>query len=264
MIPATLVVLALALGVGVLASTTVQRRASEGDDGLKLDLVVSPLLTLTALLLAFVLVQVFSSYTRVKLSTGEEAGMVVGEFKQFGLLPEPYATRGQTNMVCYARAVAEVEWPQLGKGLRVAPEPGFWIARLDVDLRELADRRSNPPFGSIVNTDRERIDARRSRLMEARPAVPPPVTWLMLAVSAVSILSIAMITPVARARRLQIAMFSLLAAVFAAVQITIIEIDDKFDGLIRVEPEEMRLVLGVMEQVLADTELPCDAQGRPL
>lgn len=56
----------------------------------------------------------------------------------------------------------------------------------------------------------------------------------------------------------------LLAMVFASVQIAIFETDGKFGGLIRVDPDEMRLILSRMDVALEGVALPCDDQGRPL
>ncbi len=94
--------------------------------------------------------------------------------------------------------------------------------------------------------------------------MPRAVSWLMLGVSAVAVLSIATFTLPCVARRVQIGALALLALVFASVQIAIVEIDAKYDGVIRVKPGEMRLVGRLMEERFEGQTLPCDAEGRPL
>jgi hypothetical protein len=88
----------------------------------------------------------------------------------------------------------------------------------------------------------------------------------MLGVSAAAILSIATFTLPYVARRVQIGSLTLLTFVFAAMQIAILEIDSKYDGWIRVGPEEMELISKVIEQHFVDHYpdfvLPCDADGR--
>jgi len=264
MVLVTVLVLGVALLVGLVANQRVRPFAQSEVQGVKLELLVSPLLTLTALLLAFVLVQVFSGYTRARLSAGDEAGRVIGEFKLFGLLSDEYAGPAQLALICYARAVSELEWPQLRERMKVAEEPLRWAFQVDDVMHELSDVRNAQPFGTIVATNRDRIDARRRRIMETRPAVPIEVTWLMLGVSAVSVLSIATFTLPNVARRVQIGTLALLTLVFAAVQIAIVELDTKYDGPIRVEPVEMRLVGRLMTEFHGDAAIPCDDQGRPL
>lgn len=264
MVLVTVLVLGLALLVGLAANQRMRPFAQSEVQGVKLELLVSPLLTLTALLLAFVLVQVFSGYTRARLSAGDEAGRVIGEFKLFGLLPDEYADPAQSALICYARAVSELEWPQLREKMKVADEPLQWAFQADDVMKELAEVRSAQPFGTIVATNRDRIDARRRRIMETRPAVPIEVTWLMLGVSAVAVLSITTFTLPNVARRVQIGALTLLTLVFAAVQIAIVDLDTKFHGPIRVEPVEMKLVAQLMTELRGDLVIPCDERGRPL
>ena len=265
MIASTVAVLGLALLLGVVANSRYRRWSARlGVEPAKPDLLVSTLLTLTALLLAFVLVQVFSSYQRARIGAGDEASRVMTEFRLFGLLPGDAAERGQASLLCYSRAVVEVEWPALRNGMALAPEPSHWADEIAGELRELAEVRNGQPFGALLSTDGTRLDARRRRVLENRPAVPRALSWLMLGVSAVAVFSIATFTLGGEVRQVQVGALVLLTAVFASVQIAIFETDGKFGGLIRVEPDELRLVLGLMEGALEGAEIPCDDQGRPL
>ncbi|HDY83927.1 MAG: hypothetical protein DRQ65_05195 [Gammaproteobacteria bacterium] len=263
----TILVLAAAVIVGVIANTRVRPYAKSEVQGVKLELMVSPLLALTTLLLAFVLVQVFTSYNRAKLSAGDEAGRVAGEFRLLQYLNDEHTITGQSALICYARAVVNLEWPIMAESnMEVVPEVSQWGALLTDVLTDVAATRTSQPFGVIISTERDRIDARRRRIAETRPAVPGAVTWLMLGVSAVAILSIATFTLPYVARRVQIGSLTLLTFVFATMQIAILEIDSKYDGWIRVGPEEMELISKVMEQHFVDHYpdfvLPCDADGQ--
>ena len=264
----TILILALAIVLGIFVNHRILRTTKMELSGIKLDLLVSPLVTLTTLLLAFVLVQVFSSYNRAKLSAGDEAGQVIAEFQQFGYLDDEYGLRGQAAVLCYSRAVTEIEWSRLTDGIGVVPEVTHWGLEISRVLTELASVRTSQPYGSILATDRSRTDARRRRISETRPAVPEPVSWLMLVVSATAILAIASFTPDSVERRIQCGALVLLAVVFAAMQIAILEIDSKYDGWIRVDPDEMRLVAPLVEERFAaqhpDYTLPCDSQGLAL
>ena len=82
-----IVVLAVAFVAGLVANHWVRPFATSEVQGVKLELLVSPLLTLSVLLLAFLLVQVFASYKTVRDASSEEAGKVLAEFDIAGYLP---------------------------------------------------------------------------------------------------------------------------------------------------------------------------------
>ncbi|RLA42310.1 MAG: hypothetical protein DRR42_23650 [Gammaproteobacteria bacterium] len=267
---ATILVLVTAVIIGIIANNWVRPHAKSEIQGVKLELMVSPLLALTTLLLAFVLVQVFTSYNRAKLSAGDEAGRVAGEFRLFQYLNNEHTTDGQAALICYARAVVNIEWPAMAeqRSIRLAPEVTQWGDRLADIQTELAATGARQPFGVIISTDRDRLDARRRRITEARPAVPVLVTWLMLGVSAVAVMSIATFTLPHVARHVQVGSLTLLTLVFAVMQIAILDIDSKYVGWIHVGSEEMELVSKAIEHHFVDKYpdyvLPCDADGRKL
>jgi hypothetical protein len=72
--------------------------------GVKLELLISPLLTLTVLLLAFVLVQVFNSYRVSRDAASLEAGRILFEEEVSGYYDEKTARPMQEVLTCYSFA----------------------------------------------------------------------------------------------------------------------------------------------------------------
>ena len=166
------VVLAGFLAVGLLANRWVRPFAKSEVQGVKLELLVSPLLTLTVLLLAFMLVQVFAGYKASRDAAALEAGRVVFESELAGYYEDPVAQPMQANLICYARSVAYQEWPALATEPLPEPNTSAWAARLDTDLAKLRVIDNGQPYGTLLTADKERTDGRRLRITQARPAVP--------------------------------------------------------------------------------------------
>ena len=160
----TIVVLAAALIIGCIASTQRRTKTDGKVDGVGLEAIVSPLLALTTLLLAFVLVQVFTSHNRARLSAGDEAGKVLGEFRLFAYFSDEHSSAGQSILLCYTRSVMDLEWPAMaGSGIAIVPEVTHWGLQLDRVLTDLALSATPQPLGSLISADQGRTDARRRR-----------------------------------------------------------------------------------------------------
>ena len=262
------VIIAVALSAGVIANHWVRPFAKTEVQGIKLEVLLRPLLTLTVLLLSFVLVQAFGSYNRVRAAEGEEARRLAFEYEVAGYFDDDVAVPVQTALVCYGRAVVNVEWPALSSGIQLHPLPTDWAAEVDVVLAEIAaGDDTDQPYGTLLGAERDRANARGKRLIEAEPAVPFSVRLLMVLVSAVSLAAIAAFTLPYISRGVQIGALVVMAVVFLAMHWTIYEIDHKFDGVIQVEPAEMELLTTAIADDFAerhpDVVLPCDEQGRP-
>ena len=153
-------------------------------EGIPLTDLLAPVRILVALVLAFVLVQTFSSYEDASDAADDEAGAVSAEAVAAALLPPPTGPPPG----CPARAAMP------------APSPGRDGARLEATRRTSsisndADARvaaavaqaeqtgiSETLVAQVVTAERDRAAARRVRLAEAEPSVPAIVTatpdWL--------------------------------------------------------------------------------------
>lgn len=261
------VVLAVVLVVGVAANRRVRPFATSEVQGVKLELLISPLLTLAVLLLAFVLVQVFAGFKTAREAAGMEAGRVLYEFDLASYYGDDVAKPMQEALICYARAVADQEWPALAGTPRLDETTTRWGEALDGPLAALRTTADGQPYGTLLATDKERAEGRRLRLVQAQPSVPEEIKLLLLVISAVAILAIATFTLPYVARRVQIGALLALALCLGLVQAAIIDMDGKYDGLIQVQPTEFHLADALMvprfEARFPAAALPCDAQGLP-
>jgi cytochrome bd-type quinol oxidase subunit 2 len=256
----------VALVVGVVANRYVRPFAKSEVQGVKLEALINPAMTLAVLLLAFILVQVFASYVRAKESAGDEARKVDYLFEVSGFTPEPIRADLRAAVTCYARAVAVQEWPGLSEG-RASPAVGPWTGELREAYQALAAQSVDQPFPIVLATDKERGEARSRRLTEARPAVPVPLTVLMVLASTVAIAGLGTFTLPSVRRRVQIGAITALAGMLILVQVTIIDIDRPYDGLIAVTAIDMERVAADLAEDYAEDypqrALPCDPAGNP-
>jgi hypothetical protein len=112
-----IVVVVLSGALGLLAQRRLAKRVpTEGQDsaeGIALSDLLAPVRILVALVLAFVLVQTFSSYEDASDAANDEAGAVSAEAVAAALLPSPTGPNLVAQLRCYARAVAGPGWTSL-------------------------------------------------------------------------------------------------------------------------------------------------------
>lgn len=254
-----------ALAVGLLANRYVRPFATAEVQGIKLESMIAPVLTLAVILLAFVLVETFASFGRAKESAGEEARKVDFQFELAGNLPRPEAREMQGVTACYARVIAELEWP-LTADEETAPEADAWTGRMRDGYARLARRGGEQPFALLLETERERGEARSARLTEARPALPAEVTILMIATTGLGVLALASFTLASVGRNTQIFAIAALAVILVVVQLTILDLDRPYSGVMEVQPTDIERIAEELaedfEVTYPDAALPCDEQGR--
>jgi hypothetical protein len=267
----TVAVVIVALGAALLAGLVANQRvrpfAKTEVQGVKLELLISPLLTLTVLLLAFVLVQVFGSYRASKDAAALEAGRVLFEYDLADYYDDELAQPMQESLLCYARAVAHQEWRSLDDDADPNPVATQWARGMDAPLADLRTFDNGQPYGTLLTADKERADGRRLRIVQARAALPREVELLLLGTSALAVLGIATFTLPYVSRRTQIGALSVLAVVLAMVLLVIADLDRKYDGLIQIENEDFLIADELLSPRYAerfpDQRLPCDESGLP-
>ena len=266
---AILIVLAilLALSAGLLINRFVRPFATSELQGIKLETLVSPVMTMTALLLAFVLVQTFSSYQRAKTGAAEEARKVDFLYELGGYVPKREGQDLQAATACYAKVIATLEWPVTGDG-QVASEASAWTGQMRDVYGRLALLGGEQPYAAMVQADKERGEARSRRLTEARAAVPREMTVLLIVIASLGILALASLTLAKVTRNMQVVAVGTLALVLILVLLTINDLDRPFSGVIQLEPVDIERVAGDLGEDFAEdnpgARLPCDEAGRPL
>jgi Protein of unknown function (DUF4239) len=263
-----LLVVAIALAAGLLANRWVRPFADSEIKGVKLEALVGPIMTLTALLVAFTIVNVFASYTRAVQSASDEARKVDFLFELGAYADEPARSELQSAVACYAAAVAGPEWDVMDGGL-TAPQVSPWTAQIrgSIEAMVAADAPS-PVLSSVLTADKERAEARSQRLTEARPALPGLLFALLIASAAIGVFALATFTLPYVARRVQIGVLVLLALLLAAFVALTRDLDRPYDGLIAIAPTDIERVTGDLAEDWDEQHpgepLPCDPQGEML
>ncbi|EPH40213.1 DUF4239 domain-containing protein [Streptomyces aurantiacus] len=256
-----IVVAVLALCAGLAANRFLRPRLMSDDDaGMAVKDLVGPLLTLTVLLLAFVLVTAAGSYGKAEVAARGEARALDQLTEIAEYTPQAERQRVQADTVCYARAVRTQEWSAMAGGNGSAA-PSVWSTDVRRSFRDLEGK---PVFGMLIAADNKRSDEREERLTQATASIPGPIFWFLLATLTITVVALAVCLP-RRNNRGQIVALTVITALLTATLCIIRDVDRPFDGLINVEPTA---ISEVERQATRDflvhheaADLPCDANG---
>jgi hypothetical protein len=262
-----IVIVALACAGGFAARRWLRTDSDAVADaeGLNAGEMWTPVRILVALVLAFVLVQTFSSYQDASDAATREASAVSAEATSAGLLPKAAAADLVGSLRCYARAVAGPGWTELEATRHTSPISEEAAAQVEAALgRARTAGAESALLSEIYSADHERVEARRVRLAEAEPSVPGLVIVLLVLCVAVTIGGTAALAHRRMRAGLRYGLIAITTVVFVATLLVIFDLDRPFGGIANIEPTEMRNV----EQQLGASPLganpPCDAQGAPV
>ncbi|MGW6023947.1 bestrophin-like domain [Streptomyces sp. NPDC055099] len=251
----------LALLAGLAANRWLRPRLMDDDDtGMAVKDLVGPLLTLTVLLLAFVLVTASGSYGKAEVASRGEARALdqLTEIAEYA--PAEELRRIQADAVCYARAVRKQEWPAMADG-KGSAAPSTWSTDVRHSFRSLEGK---PVFGMLVAADNKRSDEREERLTQATASIPSAIFWFLLATLTITVVALAVCLP-RRKNRGQIIVLTVITALLTATLCIIRDVDRPFGGIIDVEPTA---ITEVERQATRDflarhdaADLPCDSDG---
>ena len=218
-----------------------------------------------AVILAFVIFTVFSSYENGREATGKEAVAAQQMFQTAGFFPDKdQELKGQ--VICYSRSVIHEEWPAMQHGRESAVTQG-WIDDLITTIQhaQVTGNRQGAALEHWLQLSEDRQDARRTRIAEAQPFVPPFV-WVILILMVVVVVGFQCLfaDPSATAFGQSVAMASMAATLFAALSLVYV-LDRPFNNRgAEITPSRMAASLAVMSgQAGFPAQLPCDASGIP-
>ncbi|MFH8295435.1 hypothetical protein [Streptomyces sp. NPDC018059] len=257
-----IVVAVLALLAGLAANRFLRPRlVSEDDDaGMCVKDLVGPLLTLTVLLLAFVLVTANGSYGKAEVAARGEARAVDQLVEAAEYAPAAQKATIQADAVCYARAVRTREWPAMADG-DGSPAPSVWSTDLRRVFREVEGK---PVFGMLVAADNKRSEEREERLTQATASIPSAILWFLLATLVITVMALGTCIP-RRNNRGQIITLTVITALLTATLCIIRDVDRPFGGIIDIKPTPITDVEHQAERdFLAHhtaADLPCDRNG---
>jgi hypothetical protein len=264
----TVAVIALAVIAAIAYNRRVWRPAQARDpthvDGLNATEASVPLVTLAVLLLTFVLVQVFGSWSAVSDEETAEATATLQLSREAQLFGDrATAAELQGDVLCYAISVVEQDWPAMGD--RAASNvPTYWGQRIR-DLAATAERdpRLHEDAQDLIEHDADRSAARQNRLGEARPAIPTALYVLLLVVVATALVMLSVITSATVRPGVHLAIVVVSTVAFGLMLLLIRDLDDPYDGITARSPAETEFIIDLIRPD-APASLPCDAAGLPL
>jgi Protein of unknown function (DUF4239) len=262
-------IVVLSGALGFAAQRHLRRRGgTDGQaaaEGVRVDDLLGPVRTLVALLLAFVLVQTFSSYQDASDAAGDEAGAVSAQAQAAALLPAPVSVSLVASLRCYARAVAGPGWASLERTRHTSPIVDQAEAKVE-DAVAQAERlgANDAVMTQVLTANHDRAAARRVRLAEATSSVPDIVTALLVGSVALTVAATAALADRRIRPSLRWGLLGLTALIYTASLLVIFDLDRPFGGVAAIKPTAMRAA----EQQIGATPLganpPCDASGAGL
>ena len=219
-----------------------------------------------AVVLAFVIFTVFESYANGRDASGKEAVAAQQMYSTAGFFPDQQ-DRLRGEVICYSRSVIHDEWPAMQHGQESAVTQG-WVNEMVTTIQQ-AQVRGNGQGAALehwLQLSEDRQEARRTRLAEGQPFVPPFV-WvvLILMILVVVVFQCLFADSGATAFGQSVAMAAMTATLFAALTLIWV-LDRPFnDRGAEISPSRMSASLAVMmHKADVPANLPCDAFGNPL
>ena len=263
-------IIVVALLIAVVVGVTLNRRWAPQHSGAGLDIadLVNPIVTIAAILLAFVMVEALASEGRARDYAGVEARVVDEESEAAGRLGDRDIRRAYAfDLVCYARAVRFQEWPSMARAADRSPTVDHWTGDIERLLGEIRDSGGDEELDRLIDFDSARGDARLARLSEADTSLPTGLVWLMLGSVVVSVFGLALFMKSDTGRRTNLVVLLIFSALVGGTFLTIIDLDKPFDGLNRIEPSAMArteaMITRDVEARHPGPTYPCDTGGLP-
>jgi hypothetical protein len=217
-----------------------------------------------AVLIAFLIVAAFGHYQEARDAVGKEAVAVQQQYVMASYFDEVDSTALRGEVLCYARAVVDDEWPAMQRGTDSDRVQG-WVDAMDDTMREasVGDQKQVEALAHWFDVSNDRQEGRRARLAESQPFVPG-FLWAALLLISVVVLGyqLLMIDPAVRVVGQAYSMAAMAITVFAALAVVYM-VDRPFNDRGAAIPHtRMSAALEVMERT-APATLPCDAAGTP-
>ena len=157
--------------------------------------------TIFAVLVGFVFLLAFNSYSDARKSAQDEARAATSLFHIAQRFPAADRDRLQTDVVCYSRSVVSSEWPAMADD-RTSPAVDRWEARLsrDFDAFDPTGQVEGDAMQSWFGGADLIRESRQGRLSEASRFVPTTV-WALLLIAGAAVVAFALIVADPRERR---------------------------------------------------------------
>jgi hypothetical protein len=266
-----LIVLVDALAVGLLLLI---RRKSPEDGWFKDSQHAAGAFTVTgtifAVLVGFVFLLAFGSYSSARASSSDEAVAALSLDHVTERFPADVRMALQSDIACYGRAVVHDEWPAMADH-RTSSVVDHWETAMDADFYGFEPRgtlQEDAAQNWFTETDALR-QARQERIAEAPRFVPGSI-WVLLLLVGAAVIGFSLLF--ADRRELRSSQIALVIAVATAVAASLLIVNfldrpyGEHEGAIK--PVAMRATLDAMQRDLVAGGHPvdpaCDPAGSPL
>jgi NADH:ubiquinone oxidoreductase subunit 6 (subunit J) len=263
-LPVAILIVLGAAGVAFTAVVLVRRVAvlSNPTRGTPMAIVVG---TSFAVLLAFLILAAFQTYTGARSGAASEANAVLDMSRTAALFRSSERDLLRSDLTCYGRAVVNYEWPAMRQGAS-SPLVDYWIGAYRSEFTRLPVRspREQVAFQDLLTQAATRTVGRQQRLSEDTPAVPTPLWAALIFVGCVAVsLQLGMADPGERLR-IQGPQVAAVAAVVTTGLLIINFLDHPYGTRVGgIQPTSMRHTLILMHSLDPGLRPPCTVSGRP-
>jgi hypothetical protein len=219
-----------------------------------------------AVLLAFVILAAFQTYSGARAGAGSEATAVLDMARTAALFPEAQRDQLRSDLICYGRAVVSEEWPAMRQG-HSSPFVDRWIAayRTLFGQLDLHTTRQQLALQDLLNLANARTAGRQQRLNDDTPAIPTPL-WLALIFGGVVAVALQISVVDPRERFLVLGlMTAAVAGVVAAGLLVVYFLDHPYEQKTGgIQPSAMRQTLTEVENLEPGMPPACSRSGLPV
>jgi len=263
-----LIVLAAA-AVGITAMLLVRRRAPDGsyfNDGDRAAGVFGVLATGFSVLLGFLIFLAFTSYDNSRTGAETEALTVVQLVRTAQSMPPDVRSELTGELVCYARSVTFVEWPQMEAGTQ-GDQINPWAIELfeTVQPVEPSSNAEQSAYDHWLDLTADREVARNARIHGAAGIIPVPLWFALFFTAAVIFVFMLFFADRGERAVVQGMLMGSVVAVLTVMLLLLQFLDSPVQtGIGGLQPDAMDRTMVILNQVLQVTgavELPCDAGG---
>jgi len=268
-----ILIVVTATGVAIAAMLWVRRKAPDGsyfNDGDRAAGVFGVLATGFAVLLGFVVFLAFSSYDAARAGAESEARIVAQQIETAQFFPPEVSGKLTTELVCYARSVAGVQWDRMEAGT-LGDDLNPWAVKL-FDTLKRADPETpteQAAFSKWLDERSAREEARDDRIHGATGVIPSPLWLVLFFTSALIFVYMLFFADSGERAVVQALLMGTVIAVIVSMLVLLQFLNDPFHaGIGGLRPDAMERTLKIINQDLTVAErrlpIPCDARGNAL
>jgi hypothetical protein len=251
----------------------VRRRAPEGgyfSDGDRAAGVFGVLATGLSILLGLLIVLSFESYDTAKTGAETEALTVAQQVETAHLLPAAATPELVGELICYARYVVGVEWPEMRDGSR-SNGLNPWGAALFTSVHTLEPTSvvEETAYGKWLDQTSTREEARRDRIHGASGLIPAPLWIVVLVAAGIIFLFMLFFADSGERAASQALLIGSVVAVVTAMLLLLAYFDEPYrDGVGSLDPTAMERALQIIDLELDVSDITpviaCDDAGLPI